>query len=178
MALGKEFLLDIARCSAWANSNVIEACSALSDEELERDLHISHSNLLGTLRHIYDGERVWLDCLLTTAEGGTWRLPQGPAPQLSLDRLRQEWPAIWNGFIPWLESTFEADLENEVILQLPGEIEEPLPRWKILRHVMAHSNLHRGQVIGMMRMLGHQPPAVSPMDYYLSNLPIRPRPAP
>ncbi|MGA8270828.1 MAG: DinB family protein [Candidatus Sulfotelmatobacter sp.] len=175
MDFGKQYILDATRGSAWANQNLLEGCSALSDEELERDLRISHVNILGTLRHICDGERVWLDCLLTTGDGGTWRLPQSPAPKLSLDRLRQEWPEIWNGFSHWLETKSEAELQNEVILQLPGDVEERFPRWKILRHVLAHSNLHRGQVIGMIRMLGHQPPAVSPMDYYLSNMNILPR---
>jgi uncharacterized damage-inducible protein DinB len=31
--------------------------------------------------------------------------------------------------------------------------------------------MHRGQVVGMIRMLGHLPPAVSPMDYYLAGEP-------
>ena len=133
-----------------------------------RDFRISHTSILGTLCHVYNGERVWLDCLLTTPEGRTWRLPTGSVAPLSLDSLRRVWPAVSNGFSHWLESVSDAELQNEVNLQLPGGVEACLPRWKILRHVLTHSTLHRGQVIGMFRMLGHQPPAVSPMDYYLS----------
>ncbi|MGB0009626.1 MAG: DinB family protein, partial [Candidatus Sulfotelmatobacter sp.] len=44
-------------------------------------------------------------------------------------------------------------------------IERQLPRWKILRHVLEHSTMHGGQIIGMFRMLGHQPPASSPMIF-------------
>jgi uncharacterized damage-inducible protein DinB len=40
-----------------------------------------------------------------------------------------------------------------------------------LRHVLEHSTLHRGQVVGMIRMLGHQPPAIQRMDYYLTGEP-------
>jgi uncharacterized damage-inducible protein DinB len=163
-------LNDIGR-SAWANHCLLEGCSALTAEELECDLRISHTSILSTLRHIYDGERVWFDCLRTTADLGTWRLPQGPAPQYSLDTLRQSWPELWKGFARWLEEMPETGLEIELNLQLPGGVERRFPRWKILRHVLEHSTMHRGQVVGMIRMLGYQPPPNSPMDYYLASEP-------
>ena len=169
MSFGSQLFLDAARCSAWANQSLLESCSALSNEELDRDLRISHVNIIGTLSHIYHGERVWLDCLVTTPDSGHWRLPVGPDANLSLDRLRRDWPDIWDGFSRWLEHKSDAALENELLLHLPGAVQARFPRWKVLRHVLHHSTLHRGQVIGMIRILGHQPPAVSPMDYYLSN---------
>jgi uncharacterized damage-inducible protein DinB len=77
MSFAKQLLLSDVHYSAWANRCVLEACAALTGEELERDLHISHANILATLRHIYDGERVWLDRLRATAETDTYRLPTG-----------------------------------------------------------------------------------------------------
>lgn len=176
MSLGKQLLLTDIRQSAWANRQLLEGCAALTAEELARDFRISHANILATLCHTYDGERVWLNCLQTTADLGTWRLPQGPAPACSLDFLEEKWPDIWNGYESWLEGVPETSLEIEVNLQLPGgiesqEIERRFPRWKILRHVLEHSTLHRGQVVGMIRMLGHQPPPNSPMDFYLAGEP-------
>ena len=168
MSFGKEVFFNNVRQSMWANQQLLDGCSAISAGELERDLHISHNSILGTLNHIYDGERVWLLCLGTTADLGTWRLPQDPASQLALDALRQKWPEISNGFCRWLEGLAENSLVVELLLQLPGGIERRFPRWKILRHVLEHSALHRGQVVGMIRMLGHRPPATSPMDYYFA----------
>jgi len=170
--LGKQILFTDVHHSAWADQNILEGCARLSREEREHDFRISHGSILATLGHIYDGERVWLDCLATTADGGTWRLPQGLAPQYSLDALRQNWPEIWNGFDRWLRELPEASLAIELMLQLPGGVERRFPRWKILRHVLVHSTLHRGQIVGMLRMLGHQPPANSPMDYYLAGEPV------
>lgn len=169
MSLAKKMLLAEVRLSAWANRNLLDRCSALAPEDLERDLRISHSSILFTLRHICDGERVWLDCLSTTPDGGIWRLPQGTPPEPSFAALSQIWPEIWAGFEPWLEKLPESSLGIELMLQLPGGIERGFPRWKILRHVLNHSTMHRGQVVGMMRMLGHQPPATSAMDYYLAH---------
>jgi uncharacterized damage-inducible protein DinB len=57
-------------------------------------------------------------------------------------------------------------------LLLPGKVEQRFPRRKILRHVLEHSTLDRAQVVGMIRMLGHQAPANSPMDYYLAGEPV------
>jgi uncharacterized damage-inducible protein DinB len=171
VSLVKQLLQADVRRSAWANLNLLEGCSALTAEEMERDFRISHTNILSTLGHIYDGERVWLDCLSTTADGGAWRLPTGVAPEYSLDFLGQQWPRLWDGFGRWLEDQSENSLGVELNLQLPREVERRFLRWKILRHVLDHSTMHRGQVIGMIRMLGHQPPANSPMDHYLAGEP-------
>jgi uncharacterized damage-inducible protein DinB len=168
VSFAKQSLLDDVSYSAWANRLLLDGCSALSPEELERDLHISHSGILATLRHICDGEKVWLDCLRSTETGGRWRLPTGTPPEPSLDALRQIWPEIWDGFRSWLEALPEAGLADELTIQLPDEFEPCFPRSKILRHVLDHSTLHRGQLVGMFRMLGHKPPAINRMDYYLA----------
>ncbi len=99
MSLIQELLLSDVGYSAWANLRLLDSCSSLTAEELERDLHISHSNILATLCHIYDGERVWLDCLRTSPEPGLWALPTGPESKLSLDELKRNWPEIWEGYV-------------------------------------------------------------------------------
>jgi uncharacterized damage-inducible protein DinB len=143
--------------------------SVLPSEEIERDLRISHASILATLRHIHDGERVWLDCLRTSPEMGPWPLPQGSPPEPSLAALRRSWPELSQGYRQWLEDLSEAGLGIELSVRLPDEVEPSLPRWKILRHVLEHSTLHRGQIIGMIRALGYTPPAIHRMDFYLAS---------
>ena len=167
MSFGKEILLNDVRYSGWANHCLLEACAVLTVEELERDLRISHANILATLRHIYDGERVWLDRLRVSVETEMYRLPTGPAPELSLDELRQKWPELWEGYIRWLSGVNESDLGMARTTQVPGGAEPCVSCWRILRHVLEHSTLHRGQVVGMIRTLGRTPPAIHRMDYYL-----------
>jgi uncharacterized damage-inducible protein DinB len=168
MSLGKELLLVDVGYSGWANRRLLDGCSALTAEEMERDLRISHSSILATLRHMHDGERVWLDCLRTRPEMGRWRLPQGSPPEPSFDSLRQSWPELSDGYRRWLEELSEGGLEVELRVLLPGDVEPSLPRWKILRHVHEHSTFHRGQVVGMIRTLGHEPPAIHRMDFYVA----------
>lgn len=169
--IAKQLLSSDVRYSAWANQYLLRACSGLSGEEVERDLGISHSGILATLRHIHDGERVWLDCLRTKPEMGPWVLPQGMPPEPSLDALRRSWPKLSDGYRRWLEDLPEAGLVEELKVQLAGEKEPSLARWKILRHVLEHSTLHRGQIVGMIRMLRLTPPAIHRLDFYQAGEP-------
>ncbi|MGA8439933.1 MAG: DinB family protein [Candidatus Sulfotelmatobacter sp.] len=168
MSFAKQMLVAELGQSAWANQCLLDGCTALTADDLGRDFRISHNSILATLCHISHGEIVWLDCLCTTADKGTWRLPIGAAPKRSLDELRRKWPEIWDAYDCWLEEQSQTSLRADLNLQLPGALEARLPGWRILRHVLHHSTLHRGQIVGMMRMLGHQPPPNSPMDYYLA----------
>jgi uncharacterized damage-inducible protein DinB len=150
---------------------LLDACSGLSGEEVERDLDISHSGILATLRRIHDGERVWLDCLRTSSEMGPWVLPQGTPPEPSLDALHRSWPELSDGYRRWLEDLPDAGLAEELKVRLPGAKDPSLARWKILRHVLEHSTQHRGQIVGMIRMLGYTPPAIHRLGFYQASEP-------
>jgi hypothetical protein len=60
----KELLLAHIGYSAWATRRVLGACSALTVEQLDEETGASHFSILQTLRHIHDGERVWLRRLI------------------------------------------------------------------------------------------------------------------
>ena len=166
----KQLFVSDLRYSAWANLRVLDACAERAAEDLERDLGISHNSILATLQHICDAEKVWLDCLSTTAPGGQWTLPPGPAPRLRLTELRQKWPEFWEGYEKWVGglSDVATELQAEVFVQIPDGSVPRFTRWKILRHVLDHSQFHRGQVVGMIRSLGHTPPATNRGDYWLA----------
>jgi uncharacterized damage-inducible protein DinB len=163
------FASDI-RYSEWASRRLLDACATLTPEEVTRDLGVSHHTILATLQHIRDGERVWLDCLSTTAREETWTLPSAPAPELSLAELQEQWPELWKGYERWLNRLPNAasELEVEVFVQIPDGRVPRFRRWYILRHVLDHSQFHRGQVIAMIRTLGHTPPAINRGDYWLA----------
>jgi uncharacterized damage-inducible protein DinB len=161
------FLEDIDY-SAWADECLLEASSSLSAIELLHDHRLSHTSILATLRHTYDGERVWLDGIRDTPDAGIYVLPQGSTPELSLDVLRQEWPKLWDGYREWINGQSERNvLDSEIIVQLPDKAPR-FPRRNILRHVLDHSQFHRGQAVAMFRALGRCPPAINRMDYFFA----------
>lgn len=166
MSFGKELLSRDVHYSAWANRRLLEACSALSSPELTRNLGSSHSSILSTLCHIHDAERVWLACLQASLD--EYRMPNEPAPPLSLEQLQQKWPTLWEGYEQWVGQVSEEELRMELYTIVPGGAYLRGPLWQILRHVLDHSILHRGQVVGMIRMLGHTPPAINRMDLYFA----------
>src|SRR5215467_2927597 len=115
---GDLFLSDI-NYSAWANQQLLEASSSLPADKLQHDLRVSHTSILDTLRHIYDGERVWLDGIRATPDGEIYVLPQTPSPELSLDALKKQWPKLWNEYREWIAGHSDK-LNSEIIVQLPG----------------------------------------------------------
>jgi uncharacterized damage-inducible protein DinB len=44
-----------------------------------------------------------------------------------------------------------------------------MTQWKILLHMVNHSTPHRGQVVGMLRQFGQQPPNTDLFSYYMLN---------
>ena len=163
MSSAAELLLSDINYSAWADQRLLEASSSLSAAELQCDLRLSHSSILATLRHIYDGERVWLDGIRDTPDGQIYVLPQTLAPELSLHALKEQWPKLWNGYRQWIRG--RSGLDSEIIVQLPDKAPR-FSRGKILRHTLDHSQFHRGQIVAMFRALGHCPPAINRMDYF------------
>jgi uncharacterized damage-inducible protein DinB len=159
----RELLLTQTGDSAWATRQLLKACALLTLVQLDGDLGASHSSVLRTFRHIYDGERVWLVRLV---DAGVWRLPMEPAPEHSFDFLVQSWPELWRGYRQWIESAPDADLTHEFRTLLP-DADLWGPRWQIVLHAVNHSTLHRGQIITMLRKLGFQPPNTDLTSYLI-----------
>lgn len=147
--------------TAWATSLLLDAAAALTDEELARDLKASHKSLLDTLRHTFHADRVWL----ARFQGERRAFKDDAEP--SLAELRQIWPELLVRFREFADELSEGELESDLsYLNIKGE-PYSAARWKVLLHVVNHGTLHRGQVMGMLRQLGHAPPATDLIYFYL-----------
>ncbi|MCU1297834.1 MAG: hypothetical protein JWO91_2112 [Acidobacteriaceae bacterium] len=107
MTIAKQALLTDLDYSAWANQRLLDACSALTAEELDRDLGASHGGVIRTLRHIYYAERVWMKRLRTNSlpplhEVGDQRLFGDAPPEPGLEVLKKSWPEVWSNLREWL----------------------------------------------------------------------------
>src|SRR4030095_1700427 len=60
----------------WANQRTIDAVAKLSDENLRRDVAISHKSIFGTLLHMAGAEWIWLERWHGRSPAGTeaWAL--------------------------------------------------------------------------------------------------------
>ena len=162
----KQLLLSQTAYSAWATSQLLGACSALTADQLDHGLGATHCSLIQTFCHFYDGERVWLRRLIGTSD--EQRLPSGPAPELSFGFLVQSWPSLWQTYRDWIESAKEAELTEIISTVLPDGPLLRVARWQIVLHAVNHSTLHRGQVVTMIRVLGIKPPNTDLTAYWLT----------
>lgn len=150
----------------WADGGVLAACSQVSSEELHRDLGDSHHGIFGTLQHMFIAEHDWLARLHHSMTSPTTEIPRpllfpSPNPGPDLPGLLALWPATWNGFREYLAGLPESELKVEFTA-----MNDLISREKLLLHVTNHATLHRGQIIGMLRQLGHQPPSTDLFTYH------------
>jgi uncharacterized damage-inducible protein DinB len=165
------FRSDLEYC-AWANQIALHACAKMPLEELERDFGGSHRSIIATMFHIFDSERFWLDCLLKHALPPMSAVGNNTTEVLStaktLEDLQRSWPSVSSDLFDWSSALSADELDRQLLtLRQPGD-EVLLTRWQILRHMVNHSTLHRGQVINMIRTSGHQPPSTDLMTFYLT----------
>lgn len=147
----------------WASSKLLDAAGRLTTEELARDLQVSHSSLLGTLQHIYYADRIWLSRL----EGRTLASFVDPEPGPDLDALKEHWPVVIRGLRDFVEYAPEGLFEQDLPFKRLNGDTQCMAHWKVLLHVVNHATLHRGQVMGMLRQLGHVPPGTDYLFYHL-----------
>lgn len=150
----------------WADGEVLAACSELSPEELDRDLGDSHHGIFGTLQHMFIAEYDWLARLNHSMTSPTTEVPRAllfpsPNPGPDLAGLLALWPDVWKGFRKYVAALTESALEVEF-----AAMNERIERGKLLLHVTNHATLHRGQIVGMFRQLGHQPPSTDLFTYH------------
>jgi uncharacterized damage-inducible protein DinB len=173
MSTTRRLLLSDVDYSAWANQQLLAVCSALTSDQLTRDLGASHRSILETLHHIFYAERVWRDRLLKNAlppliEVGDQRLFADPPPEPSLEDLKQNWPGVWQRLRQWVEDRPKAELLAELPCLKPDGEHLRLSPAQIIVHSVNHSTLHRGQIISMLRTFGVRPPNTDQFSFYMS----------
>ena len=149
--------------SAWASQRLMDAASQLTPDELTRNFNTADQSVLGTLAHVFGGDRAWLGRF------------EGNPPKTLLDQedrqlatLQREWPILQDRWKRWAESlTDEAALAPIAYVDFRGNPWEQ-PVWQIVLHVVNHGTHHRGQVTGFLRSMGHQPPPVDLHVYHRS----------
>lgn len=160
----RDELVQHLRYTVWASQKLLDAASALDAAEQTRDFGASHNSITGTLRHIYLADRIWLSRLT----GNSRRTIADSGEPLSLAALRDEWLPLLQRLIAWVESLDEAGVATVIDYQTLDGAALRTPVWQIVLHVVNHATLHRGQIVGMIRQLGHKPPLTDLIYYYRS----------
>ncbi len=146
----------------WANHRLLDACTALSDEQLTRDLRSSFPSVRDTLVHILGAEWVWLE----RVQG---RSPRALPPGWDFPRLadvRARWVEVKRSLLETVAKVTPADLNREVAYRNLRGNPFAYPLHEVLRHLVNHGTYHRGQVTTMLRQLGVAPVATDLIVYF------------
>lgn len=166
MSSPRQMLVYAVDYMAWADAELLRSCEQLSQGELQQNAGISHSSIAGTLRHMFVAERIWLLRLRASISppletGEDESLSSEPAPVSDLVTIIERWPAVWEGLRYFVENLSEAEFDREFTAMGAS-----IPRWKLILHVVNHATVHRGQVVGMLRQLGKQPPSTDLFTFH------------
>lgn len=149
----------------WADRAVLDAMKAVSAEDLARATGTSFGSLLGTMAHILGSEQLWLSRFLGVPLA---RLP-GVDDFPSLDALLASYDDFWPQLEFFLASLLAEQLDQEFVWTNTRGETHSAPFRQVLLHFVNHATYHRGQVVSLLRQLGHEPPHTD-LVYYRGEL--------
>ena len=150
----------------WANGLALEAAGKLSDENLRREVNISHGSIFGTLLHMAGAEWIWLERWhgRSPAKAEAWSLWTTESCA-DLAMLNQRWQEAVDRRAEYMSGLDESQLASELPFRLLSGDPSSMRLVDQMQHVANHATMHRGQVVGMIRQLGIDPPSTDLLFY-------------
>ena len=150
----------------WANDLAMEAADKLPEEDLRRDVGISHKSIFGTLLHMAGAEWIWLERWNgnSPAKAEAWSM-WTPESCADLAALNDRWSEVIDRRAQYISELDETRLAAELPFKLLSGDPSSMPLVDQMQHVANHATLHRGQVVGMIRQLGVEPPSTDLLFY-------------
>ena len=150
----------------WANDCALEAASKLPDESLRRDFGISHRSIFGTLLHMAGAEWIWLEHWhgRSPAKAEAWSMWTTESCA-DLAELKRRWASVIKRRADFVAGVDDSRLAADLHFKLLSGDASSMRLVDQMHHVANHATLHRGQVVGMIRQLGLEPPPTDLIFY-------------
>jgi len=150
----------------WANDLAMDVAAKLSDDNLRRDVGISHQSIFGTLLHMAGAEWIWLERWhgRSPAKAAAWsQWTTGSCADVAA--LRDRWMEVVDRRWRYVSELDDGKLTSELPFRLLSGDPSSMRLVDQMQHVANHSTMHRGQVVGMIRQLGIDPPSTDLLFY-------------
>lgn len=162
-------LADIRRLfdyTEWANDLAMQAAAKLPDEDLRREVGISHGSIFGTLVHMAGAEWIWVERWHghSPRKEEAWSLWSTDSCR-DLPGLRDRWGGVIDKRGRFVSELDEERFGAEVEYSLLNGDRSTMALVDQMQHVVNHATLHRGQIVGMIRQLGIDPPGTDLLFY-------------
>lgn len=150
----------------WANDLAMAAAAQLPDESLRRDVAISHGSIFGTLVHMAGAEWIWLERWHghSPAKAEAWTKWSTEACA-DLPTLKERWGDVNDRRARFVSELDEERFGAELAYKLLSGDPSSLRLADQMQHVVNHATMHRGQIVGMIRQLGIDPPSTDLLFY-------------
>ena len=150
----------------WANDLAMDAADKLPDESLRRDVGISHKSIFGTLVHMAGAEWIWLERWhgRSPAKDEAWSR-WSTESCADLATLKEHWTSLVNQRTHFVSELDQSRLDAELPFKLLSGDPSSMSLVNQMQHVVNHATLHRGQIVGMIRQLGIDPPSTDLIFY-------------
>ncbi|CAN5735720.1 hypothetical protein BH24CHL6_BH24CHL6_17300 [soil metagenome] len=141
----------------WATLRVIDACRALSPEQLGTAVPGTYGSILETIRHLVGADASYLFVL------SAGRRPEVEEDQLDLAELRSvmvESEPVWSDLLAQ-----DLDPAAIVVRHRDDGSDSHAPLGIRLAQVLHHGTDHRSQICTALTTLGIEPPAIDVWDF-------------
>jgi uncharacterized damage-inducible protein DinB len=150
------------RYNSWANDQMLDAASRVSEADFICDLKTSHGSIRGTLTHAVWAEWIWLE----RWKGVSPRVVFSPRDFPTVGSLRDRFHTVAAERAAVLHD-LPASRLSEVLEYTNAKGEAwRYPLWQQFVHVINHSTYHRGQVTTLLRQVGAEPAVTDFLVYF------------
>ena len=163
MSLALDHLCLMARNNAYANTRLHAACCRLSQEAFEAERNGFFPSIRGTLNHILEVDRYYVDAL---EEGGEGLSVYDRAHRTTAAELKQDQEKLDRALIAFCDGLKEDDLERTVAQDRGGKGTFHETIAATLLHLFQHQIHHRGQVHAMLSGTEVAPPQLD--EFFLA----------
>ena len=155
--MNDDFLVQIFKHNNWANHQIITACMALTDEQLDAaPVSATMGTIRETLTHFVRSQHGYLSLLTLPIEQRTRIEP-------ALAEMAEAASASGAGLLALVRG--ETKLLPAPLSTRDGYDVEP---WVVLNQVINHATEHREQIKSMLTALGITPPDIDGWDHGLA----------
>ncbi|MBE2201647.1 MAG: DinB family protein [Anaerolinea sp.] len=138
----------------WANLQIIQACAALSDKQLDAEPEtVTKGSIRLTLQHLMEAQQSYWTQLSNVAPHFNWQAPPDFA------ELRRAASITGDGLLALardesnkLQTTFQKD-------------DYTIEPWVVMVQAINHATEHREQIKSMLNSLGVTPPRIDGWQY-------------
>jgi uncharacterized damage-inducible protein DinB len=153
----KTALTDAFDHHSWATLKIIDACAALTPDQLASEVPGTYGSILATLRHLVGAD---VSYLFVLSGRGVKEIDEDALDVAGLRAAMAPNGAAWSALL-----AKKIDPDEIVVRHRDDGSESHAPRGLRLAQVIHHGSDHRSQICTALTNLGIEPPSIDVWDF-------------